>query len=247
MTRIDKATDEGADIDPLFRSLTVGALKVFENAVELESEAKLLHAAGALSRALFLHQISLEECAKIDMIGAWATARLLGENVDPAKLARSFASHKAKNYTNAYMLPASSQEDAARSAKRWEDAQRAFKERQNAFHQDSNTAKNASLYVDMKGETFLAPREQITTDMVEAIAATNQTFLGHAAAKVRMLQAWLDKPWLAQRLLEHFRARFSELRSSSGDVDEMLSSLMDDLFTRARETGYADHVVDGER
>jgi hypothetical protein len=44
--------------------LTRGAEKTFQNAETLFLEAKILSSAGALSRALFLHQISLEECAK---------------------------------------------------------------------------------------------------------------------------------------------------------------------------------------
>jgi hypothetical protein len=46
-----------------------GAQKVFANAEALNGEARILAGAGATSRALFLHQISLEECAKIQIIG----------------------------------------------------------------------------------------------------------------------------------------------------------------------------------
>jgi hypothetical protein len=49
----------------LLRKLVSGAQKTFENAELLFQEASLLRGAGFLSRALFLHQISLEECAKI--------------------------------------------------------------------------------------------------------------------------------------------------------------------------------------
>jgi hypothetical protein len=46
---------------------------IFENAESLYKEAEALRQAGFLARAAFLHQISMEECAKIDMLGGWAT------------------------------------------------------------------------------------------------------------------------------------------------------------------------------
>jgi AbiV family abortive infection protein len=61
------------------------ATKVRDNAEQLFCEAKLLRAAGALSRVLFLHQISLEECAKVDMLGAWTVSHLTGQTPDDKK------------------------------------------------------------------------------------------------------------------------------------------------------------------
>jgi AbiV family abortive infection protein len=49
----------------LLSELARGAQKMFDNADALCREAKLLRAAGAMGRALFLHQVSLEECAKM--------------------------------------------------------------------------------------------------------------------------------------------------------------------------------------
>ena len=57
--------------DPHLSQLVRGASLAFANAVELLREAKTLSAYGAFSRALFLHQISLEECGKTEMIGWW--------------------------------------------------------------------------------------------------------------------------------------------------------------------------------
>jgi AbiV family abortive infection protein len=95
--------------------LARGAQKTFENADALFREAKILGAVGALSRALFLHQISLEECAKIENIGAWATSLLAGRMVNGKKVLDGFASHKKKNRTNAYMLEESVEEQAAKN------------------------------------------------------------------------------------------------------------------------------------
>jgi AbiV family abortive infection protein len=88
----------------LLSELARGAQKTFDNADALYREAKLLGASGALGRALFLHQISLEECAKIETLGAWATSLLAGYSVDEKKVVVGFASHARKNRTNAYML-----------------------------------------------------------------------------------------------------------------------------------------------
>ena len=40
------------------------------------------------------------------MLGAWATSLFMGFEIDLRKLSVALVSHKAKNYTNAYMLPA---------------------------------------------------------------------------------------------------------------------------------------------
>src|SRR6266699_2724950 len=81
-----------AEPDVMLRELADGASKVVQNAADLYHEASALHAVGALSRALFLHQISLEECAKIDMLGAWAVNVLTGMETDGQKLAIALAS-----------------------------------------------------------------------------------------------------------------------------------------------------------
>src|SRR5437868_2973747 len=81
----------------LLRQLLQGARQTFENAEMLFSEACLLRAAGFLSRALFLHQISLEECGKVEILGGWATALLMGHDVDPVRVKKAMASHAHKN------------------------------------------------------------------------------------------------------------------------------------------------------
>lgn len=70
-----------------------GAVKVFANAEALYSEATILANAEAWPRALFLHQISLEECAKIEMLAAAVTSLLLGHEVDLKQLGRVFSQH----------------------------------------------------------------------------------------------------------------------------------------------------------
>src|SRR5260370_41359928 len=92
----------------LLREIVRGAQKTFENAEALFKEASLLGNAGFLSRALFLHQISLEECAKIEMLGTYATSLLMGHNINFGKVRAAMVSHSHKNRTNAYFLKVSS-------------------------------------------------------------------------------------------------------------------------------------------
>ena len=62
------------------------------------------------------------------MLGAWASGKLMGyEGPDLDELARVFANHRAKNYTNAYMIPAAEAELTARSEGNSDLALSAFK------------------------------------------------------------------------------------------------------------------------
>jgi hypothetical protein len=54
-----------ASLDILVR----GAEKTFDNAERLFREAEILAKGGAVARALCLHQISLEECSKVNNCG----------------------------------------------------------------------------------------------------------------------------------------------------------------------------------
>lgn len=230
------------DADVMLDTLADGSAKVLQNAADLFAEASTLHGAGALSRALFLHQISIEECAKIEMLGAWAVSVLLGFDVNEQKLAAAFASHKAKNYTNAYMLPLGTDEKTARRDQRRDDSLKAFKQQQITFHQESNSAKNAALYVDMQKGTFAAPEERITEEMVAGITEMNEKFLGFARLKVEMMHGWRRNPSSVRELLGWFHSRLKELRSKSDDAESVMSALMEQLFARANESGYAEEM-----
>ncbi len=46
-----------------------GAVLIFTNAEALYEEAQLLGQAGHFARATVLHQISMEECSKVDTLG----------------------------------------------------------------------------------------------------------------------------------------------------------------------------------
>ena len=126
----------------------------------------LLAKAGATARALCLHQISLEECSKIESMGAWATSLLAGLEVNQNKVLSAFRRHSSKNKSNAYMLQGSPDEKAARRRGNWDTAREEFRKLQLDFHESSNDAKNASLYVDWKDGGFVSPTEQITPEML---------------------------------------------------------------------------------
>jgi AbiV family abortive infection protein len=210
-----------ADFDrEVLSELARGAQKTFENAEALYREAKILGAAGAIGRALFLHQISLEECAKVETVGAWATSILAGLPVDEKKVVAALARHANKNRTNAYMLEGSAEEAAAKERGDWEAANAEFKNVQADFHNKSNTAKNASLYVDFEDGRFVAPVDRITAEMLAETAGRNETFLGLMFPKLEMLQKWAKAPEDAQESIVAF-VRLAEAMKTKSPKDAM--------------------------
>ena len=97
-----------------------------------------------MARALCLHQISLEECSKVNNLGAWAVSLILGFEVDQKKVLAAFSRHASKNKSNAYLLKGSAAETEAKARGDWDAAMAAFRQTQDEFHEKSNRAKNAS-------------------------------------------------------------------------------------------------------
>jgi AbiV family abortive infection protein len=217
--------------DPaLLSKLARGAQLTFDNADALYREAKILGAAGAVGRALFLHQISLEECAKLELIGVWATGLLAGHSVDEKKVLSSFASHARKNRTNAYMLEGSVNEERAKARGDWKAALEEFRKLQAEFHAKSNNAKNASLYVDFDNGKFVAPVERITETMLAETAARNETFLGLMYPKLQMLLEWEKAPEQTQEHLVAFVNLMEAKKSEKpDDVIAAFRRLIDDF------------------
>jgi len=222
----------------LLRELADGVGKIFQNAEALYQEAKILGAAGAISRALFLHQISLEECAKIETVCWWATSLLAGLPVNQKKVVEGFASHALKNQTNAYMLEGSEQEQAAKARGDWKAALQEFKKLQAEFHQKSNDAKNSALYVDFKDVKFIAPVDRITHTMLAETAARNKTFLGEAYPKIR----WLSKLTQAPEQTREQIIAFQNVIKAAKNPNEAMASLrmlIDELAAIERAKGAA--------
>lgn len=222
-------------IDRAFLSVLVrGAEKVFDNAEKLYFEAEILAKFGATARALFLHQISLEECSKIEKMGAWATGLLSGFDVDQNKVLAAFRRHSSKNKSNAYMLEGSEAEDEAKARGDWETALHEFKKFQQEFHEASNDAKNASLYVDWKDGEFVSPTEQITPIMLERIIERNQTFLGYASNGLEMLKRLDKSPNDLQDLIVEFIAAAEKTRAEKPDD---LMAVGNDLIQKFLDAG----------
>ncbi len=184
--------------------LVRGAEKTFDNAERLFYEAELLAKAGAVARALCLHQISLEECSKVNNLGAWAVSLVLGFEVDQKKVLAAFGRHAAKNKSNAYMLKGSEAETDAKARGDWEAAMEAFRQTQDEFHETSNSAKNAALYVDWVDGEFAAPSERITNEMLVEITERNAEFLGYAQNGLNMLRRLEKAPEEIKGLLSGF-------------------------------------------
>ena len=129
---------------------------------------------------------------------------LAGFPVDANNVIRGFASHAAKNRTNAYMLKRTAEEQAAISRGDREGAVAAFKYMQDRFQKTSNEAKNAGLYVDFKEGQFIAPTERITEVMVAEIATLNRDFLSAIGPELRMLNKWNTAPQDFQKQIVAF-------------------------------------------
>ena len=217
----------------LLSEISRGAQLAFTNAEELYQEGDLLRQHGSMNRALFLHQISLEECGKIEIIGAWATNLVLGGHLNVPKMKKAFRSHEVKNYANAYFATPTPEELEARRRGDQKAAVKAFQRFQEKFHSEANSAKNASLYVEFVNNRFSAPSEVITEEMVIGIATVNVYFLGLTAPKVRMLKRMSEDDGALERTIRWFSARATELRTQKPeDVPTELDALMQEMFRR---------------
>ena len=227
------------DVKAELSEVSRGVSKAFENAQDLFREAVLLRTHGALSRALFLHQISMEECGKIEILGATAVSLIAGHETDLKRIAGVVTKHKAKNFANAYLLPLTEEEEAATEAGDWERALHAFKQHQANFHFYSNAAKNASLYVDFTDHVFIAPKETTTEEMVEVLANLNREFLELAEPKVRMLARWLTNTDEVRNMVQWFLERAEQLKSQPEmDPRQAMSVLMTEMISRAESGDY---------
>jgi len=221
--------------DTYLNELVHGASLAFANAEDLFCEGKILFTHKAFSRSLFLHQISLEECGKAEILGWWATSHLMGFSVDLRKMKPRIASHKAKNFANAYMLPVSKAEKKERDESNWRASLLAFKKEQAAFHQQSNDRKNASLYVDFVDDVFLAPHDRITEDMVHEIAKTNHEFIELMRPKVEMLTLWAQEPNGVRETLKLLRKQMEDLREKyPEDPQKAFDALLEEMLMLAK-------------
>ncbi|WP_245316769.1 AbiV family abortive infection protein [Bradyrhizobium manausense] len=233
-----KADENEASLDVLLQ----GAEKTFTNAEQLFFEAELLAKAGAVARALCLHQISLEECSKVNTLGVWAVSLILDLEVNQKKVLAAFARHSSKNKSNAYMLEPSEDELAARARGDWDAAREAFRKTQDDFHDGSNRNKNASFYVDWLDGEFVAPSERITKKMLEEITERNAEFLGYAHNSLKMLRTLTASPDVIRDLLSGFVAESERLRAEEPDNLEEAMETMLSAFLEAGKAKLGDRA-----
>jgi AbiV family abortive infection protein len=223
-------TNETAE---LAHQLIAGAEKTFANAEALYTEATILANSNAWPRALFLHQIALEECAKVDKLGAAVTSLLMGHEVNIEALRRAFRRHEYKNKANAYFLPTTEAERLARDSGDFGAARQEFKQLQEAFHEESNSDKNASLYVDF-GDTFTSPEELISEEVFVKVRRRNEEFMSIAFHHVRMLRGWSGD---LKRSAEQVTEALSALGITDLDRDDegQFKSFLDALDDKMQE------------
>jgi AbiV family abortive infection protein len=228
----DKAISEPDTDFERLRRYSAGAELIFTNAEALYNEAHLLGQAGSFARAAVLHQISIEECAKINALGTAATAILIGEGVNETQLEKAFRNHKFKNKLNAYDLPAMEEEKTARARGEWGAAQAAFKETQQRFHDEVNGIKNAGLYVEFKDGEFIAPIEVVDAATANVLMGMNANYLKRSHDFVKLLQNMISKPEFYEGLFSHFTERAEELLAA-GKSDPIAT--LDILMTEMAE------------
>jgi AbiV family abortive infection protein len=224
----------------LLQEIVRGAQLAFENAEKLYHEAELLGTDGAFARALTLHQISMEECSKVDMLGAAATSLVLGHTVDINKLAAKLRQHKIKNYNNAYMSVTT---DAEREARKSGDPQGAieiFKAQQATLHEWLNTNKNASLYVDYLDGKFVSPTQRITEQLAVQFQALNAFFLRQASTHLGVLSKVVNDPDAVATQAKEFLGRLEKLKAVGGgeldeEFQELVNEWLDEQVSKARE------------
>jgi AbiV family abortive infection protein len=184
--------------------------------------------ARAARRALALHQISMEECSKLDMLGAAAMSLVMGHPLDLHKLATAFRQHEVKNYNNAYMSVVT---DAEREARKIGDVRQAgeiFEAQQAGIHRFLNTKKNASLYVDFCDGKFISPSEQITEEEAMQFQQLNAFFLSHGSNHLGLLSKIANDPDAVATRTQGLVERLVQLKASAsaGDLDQQFQEIV---------------------
>jgi AbiV family abortive infection protein len=208
-----------------------GGELILDNAEQLYNEAILLGERKAFARAVCLHQLSNEECAKTDFIGVWATSLVLGHEVDVRRITRALQNHKTKNHTNAYFLEPSEDELRAREQGDWTTALRLFRERQAGSHRTFNDQKNAALYVNFENGTFSAPKDVIAEGLANEMRTLNRHFLDVAAQHVRQLRTLETNDRDSRNALRRFAASLREaVREHADDPVACLSKALEEML-----------------
>jgi AbiV family abortive infection protein len=217
-----------------------GAEMIHANAAALYGEALILRNAGAIARASVLHQISMEECSKVDTLGAVVVSILGGQEVDDASLSKSLRDHKAKNYANAYNGEPTDEERSARERRDWDAARAAFRGLQKDFHKRMNFIKNAGLYVDYSDGNFVAPTDAVNEQVATAFMQLNADFLRRGEDFIRLLRRIGAEPQRYARVFHAFLSdtkamQFEDGVGSKAIIDTIVEQMRHQLERFARE------------
>jgi len=219
---------------PCLRNSPGAAGSFRENAEQLYQEACLLRKSGALARAAALHQLSNEECGKLEMLGGIALGIGMGYPMEFSEITKAFRNHEAKNHANAYFSAVTDAERAARDARDWKAAISIFEKQKEDIHRIFNSAKNASLYVDFDNGRFTAPKDAADERGAEAMEALNAYFLKITAPHVKLLKRVAANDLDIQGDAAEFARRMIELRAKASDnLEEAFSIAFQEMMDRA--------------
>jgi AbiV family abortive infection protein len=216
------------------RKFSDGAKVIFENAEALYNEAQTLGQAGSFARAASLHQISMEECAKIDILGVHATSILMGAQVDEGRLAKSLRKHEVKNFANAYYAEPNAEEKSARGRGDTKAASEAFEKLQQNYHRDFSAIKNAGLYVEFEGGKFISPRDVVPEEAAAAMMYINAEFLRRASLFIRLFERMLTEPDKQSEFAKRFAKLMEELRQGGASPDAIGEYLAAEIKVEAK-------------
>jgi AbiV family abortive infection protein len=210
-----------------------GAELIFDNAAQLYTEACTLRSHGALGRAYCLHQLSNEECGKLELLGGFAITVCCGYDYDLKKMAKALRDHERKNHANAYDADTTKEELEARARGDFAGSSRAFKELKKKVHETFNKNKNASLYVNFEAGVFSAPKDLFTDELVQEIALLNEFFLRMREPYVRLFRRVAYDEWgfqkSSQRLMDAIKARPAGAPSDTDPVAKLIQELLEEI------------------
>lgn len=170
------------------------------NAESLINEAEVLLISGYLSRAYFLFQISMEEIAKIEMLGTIAIGLAFGITVDLEKAKKSFRSHESKNKVNSFHMPYSQDELMFFNQGDYENFMRAFEKNSSSYVKSKNDYKNNSLYTGWKGNDFILPESIIKKEDVILIKNEARYRLAQASISLDKADMQINNPSMRKQM-----------------------------------------------
>lgn len=196
-----------SDVKDKISRIRDGCRLILDNASSLYDEAQILGQAGAFQCCTFLHLISIEECAKIDSLGAAAKGLIIGFDLDLDRLHKNLTRHEIKNHINSWNFPFTAEEEAAHSAGDRDAARVASNKLKGEYHKLVNGIKNNSLYVDFDGVEYRRPLESVGESAALWCRDVNGEFLRRSELFLRLLDRMVEVPDGYKRLWDVWGGR----------------------------------------